>query len=199
MLSFQQYKNRPLYESISKGEPIIVVDIQPAYEKFCDDVISNDAFIQMINNQENILWFFNGDFDGLTNDNINTLKSWLLEYGITKKTLKRITFKEKSYGFLRGWMDNDVPYNIIIKVIREMYIKKKYSSDELDLTKVLNDDELELVPQYDSIGLTDIAIAQLKKYSGFICGGGAEECLREIELLMSAFNFKCKRLQEYIY
>ena len=197
LLNFKQYQK--LNETILNSAPLIVVDIQPAYELNCDNVISNDSFINLINNQQNILWFFNGKSSGLTEDSLPTVKLWLLEYRITKQAIKRINFREKSYGFFRGWMDQDVSPKIIIKVVRELYRQRKYSSEDIDLDKVLTVDELDYIPEYDSLYLTDIAINELKKYSGFICGGGEDECLREIELLMSVFNFKCKRLKEFIY
>ena len=44
------------------------------------------------------------------------------------------------------------------------------------------------------------SIAQLKKYNGaYIMGGGRNECLREVELLMNAFNIKYKRINQLIY
>ena len=197
VLKFKQYRN--LLESISISAPIIIIDIQPAYESYCNNVICDESFIEMVNSQQNILWFFNGDSDGITEDNLSTVKQWLLDYGVSKTAIKRIKFREKTYGFFRGWMDNSVPDNIIIKVIREMYMTRKYSSEDLDLSKILTPSELEMLPQSDVLYLTNIAITELKQYAGFICGGGKHECLREIELLMNAFNFKCKRLQNYIY
>jgi len=35
--------------------------------------------------------------------------------------------------------------------------------------------------------------------AGYIMGGGRDECLREVELLMSAFNIKHKQISEFIY
>jgi hypothetical protein len=40
----------------------------------------------------------------------------------------------------------------------------------------------------------------LNKLSGsYIVGGGRNECLREVELLMNAFNFKYKRIDSMVY
>ena len=44
------------------------------------------------------------------------------------------------------------------------------------------------------------SVAQLKKFSGsYIMGGGRNECLREVELLMNAFNVKYKRIDSLVY
>ena len=72
------------------------------------------------------------------------------------------------------------------------------------------DDEpwLELVGEdfrfYDdremNIYIPDINIASLKELSGTLMGGGGRhECLRELELLMNAFNIKYKRVDDWIY
>jgi len=40
----------------------------------------------------------------------------------------------------------------------------------------------------------------LKRYTlALMGGGGKDECLREIELMMNAFNFKFKRVRDWIY
>ena len=58
-----------------------------------------------------------------------------------------------------------------------------------------NDDMLE-----DNISVEWTSVGQLKKFSGaYIMGGAKEECLREVELLMSAFNIKYKEINEFIY
>jgi hypothetical protein len=44
------------------------------------------------------------------------------------------------------------------------------------------------------------SIAELRRFSGaYIVGGGRKECLREVELLMSAFNIKAKRIDSLVY
>ena len=44
------------------------------------------------------------------------------------------------------------------------------------------------------------SVAQLKRFNGaYIVGGGRNECLREIELLMNAFNIKYKRIDSLVY
>ncbi len=59
---------------------------------------------------------------------------------------------------------------------------------------------------YDENVLSDplitnwINIAQLKNFSGaYLMGGGKNECLREVELMMNAFNIKYKRINNLVY
>ena len=52
----------------------------------------------------------------------------------------------------------------------------------------------------DPISVEWISVAQLKRFSGaYIVGGGRNECLREVELLMNAFNIKYKRIDSLVY
>ena len=44
------------------------------------------------------------------------------------------------------------------------------------------------------------SVAQLKRFNGaYLVGGGRNECLREVELLMSAFNIRYKRIDGLVY
>ena len=45
-----------------------------------------------------------------------------------------------------------------------------------------------------------VSVGQLRKFNGaYIMGGGRNECLREVELLMNAFNIKYKRIDSLVY
>ena len=44
------------------------------------------------------------------------------------------------------------------------------------------------------------SVGQLRKFNkAYIMGGGRNECLREVELLMNAFNIKYKRIDSLVY
>jgi hypothetical protein len=54
--------------------------------------------------------------------------------------------------------------------------------------------------EYDNIYLPDIPINKLKQFSGsYIVGGGKNECLKEIKILISIFNIKYTEVKEFIY
>jgi len=129
----------------------------------------------------------------------------------------RFEIVDKGYGYLRAWMDQGVPPAVIIKVIRLMYQNKVNDSRELfgghqnPLSYVKNDDyeinmQMLVGKEFINVAMNDplivgwASIAQLKKYSGaYIMGGGRNECLREVELLMNAFNIKYKRVDQLVY
>jgi hypothetical protein len=106
-------------------------------------------------------------------------------------------------------MDQRVQPKFIIQLIRYMYQHK------------LNDirDDIDGVYQYmthNPVGneivdwqdwmedepfvINWTSVAQLKRFNGaYLVGGGREECLREVELLMNAFNIRYKRIDSLVY
>ena len=61
-------------------------------------------------------------------------------------------------------------------------------------------DDWEDVFDIDTIYLPDIPLNILKKWSGsYIVGGGKNECLKEVQQLMSVFNIRAKEVKEFIY
>ena len=52
----------------------------------------------------------------------------------------------------------------------------------------------------DPIYLPDIPLNVMKRFSGsYLVGGGRNECLAEVEILMSVFNIKAKKVRKFIY
>jgi len=122
----------------------------------------------------------------------------------------RFDVVDKGYGYLRAWMDSGVPENLIIKTIREMYQQKVSDSRMLfdgegsqeyvdQMNEFLGTDEYENLYD-DNLGVEWTSVKQLKQFNGsYIVGGGRNECLREVELLMNAFNIKYKRIDSLVY
>jgi hypothetical protein len=99
-------------------------------------------------------------------------------------------------------MDQGVSESIIIKVIRALYQAKVNDSRELELEqlKQLVGAEWEDWMADDPIIVEWTSVAQLKRFQGaYIMGGGRNECLREVELLMNAFNIGYKRIDRLVY
>lgn len=215
--------------SLNEGlnHPCIVVDVQPHY---CEDrprsFVSAPTsicykIIDFVTRQTGpVLMFVNAENTGLTYDTIENIKKYWEEYwGYSEEDLlagfvqsenpinwNRFEIVDKGYGYFRAWMDNNIPDNIIIATIRELYQQKKYSTDQLEF----DDENLSPIQktikqtienmQYDPLSVEWTSVAQLKKFSGaYIMGGGRNECLREVELLMNAFNIKYKRIDSLVY
>lgn len=204
-----------------RNTPVICVDVQPEYSGM-NDGDENPVFeqiIQFVNNQTGpVLMYVNAEDQGLTGDTVQDVKSYWEDtirgedadpedYYDSPINWSRFQIVDKGYGFLRSWMDHDIPAATIIKTIRMMYQQKVSSSDDLTFPK-LSQRTPEMVDikhtieemDGDSITVNWISIAQLKRFHGaYIVGGGRMECLREVELLMNAFNIKYKRIDHLVY
>lgn len=192
-----------------RNHPVIVVDVQPDYchvfGSKCDDIIN------FVSKQTGpVLMFVNADETGMSDDNVeyDIMPYW--DSIAPDMDWSRVEIVDKGYGYLRSWMDRGEKPAAIIKVIREMYRQKV--SDSRDLYGGENSPEYatkmrELVGRSfreydldDSLIVNWTSVAQLKQYNGaYIVGGARNECLREVELLMNAFNIKYKRIDSLVY
>ena len=124
-----------------------------------------------------------------------------------------VQFYDKGYSFFRDWMDAGVSLNGMKIALRYMYMNRKYDSRDISV-----DEWKKILPEKDfyaigdaisdsiedeglSIWMPDISISVLKnKWNGsLICGGGENECLKEILLLLSTFNIKYTKVDKFIY
>jgi len=163
--------------------------------------------MQFLNKQKGpILALCNADTEGYTDDTLDNIKAYWEYEGF--ENWHNVTWIDKGYGYLREAMDRDVPEDIIIKVIREMYQQRVSDSRSLfdgdeeafyEWFETTGGSETEGSAILDGMSVDWLSITELKKHAGYIMGGGRDECLREVELLMSAFNIKHKQISEFIY
>jgi len=217
MVSLKQY----IAEADSKS--LIVVDIQPAYYPVSHKVLRGGGYlsrtyIQAANNiihfintrADRVLAYFNGSDSGL-DDTIKDVQDHYLEMGLDPNKLGAINFQEKSYAFLRVWMD-EVPVRIIIAVIRYMVQHRLNYSLEVPedvLREIIGSstkypaheyNEVSRILSLDPLIIPDIDLSLLQQFSNAYIGGGSEhECLREITIMMNAFNIKYTLVKDFIY
>jgi hypothetical protein len=202
-----------------RAHPVIVVDVQPEY---CEPGINDGSehpicvdIIRFVTKQTGpVLMFVNAEDQGQTADTVADVK---LYWEDTMRELandyeneqpidwSRFQIVDKGYGYFRSWMDQGVSPAAIIRVIRAMYLNRISDSREFE------DIDPELLPRlvgsewdawmyHDAITTNWTSIAQLKRFSGaYIVGGGRNECLREVELLMNVFNIRYKRIDSLVY
>ena len=186
----------------SKINKLIVVDVQPCAEPYLQFNIMELA--QLINKSSRTLMLVNADDTSMLDDNLEyDIKPWWEEHGL--EIDNNLTWIDKGYGYLRAWMDMGVPENIIIKVIREMYLQKVtdsrmlFNEDQEQLEQFVGDDWQTWMYD-DALSVEWLSIGLLKEYNGcYICGGGQNECLKEVMLLMNAFNIKYKTMSKFVY
>jgi hypothetical protein len=208
----------------SKNHPVIVVDVQPVYCTAKTETVCHGV-IQFVQKQTGpVLMFVNAEQDGLTDDTIVDIQTWWNQGGVDSLEFsdemwdddydeqspqtnqinininwKRVTIVDKGYGWFRAYMDQGVPESTIIKMIRHLYQRKLHDARDLEdeeYVAIMGSDQL----KDEAFSVNWTSVAQLKRFSGaYIVGGGRNECLREVELLMNAFNIKYKRIDSLVY
>tara|TARA_Y100001951_G_C11233007_1_gene235771 strand:- start:146 stop:730 length:585 start_codon:yes stop_codon:yes gene_type:complete len=194
VISFKQYVTE------ADAKSLIVVDVQPVYTHLMQDEVK--AITEFINTKaERVLAYFNGQDAGET-DTLEDVKQWYIDNGLEEENLNKINFQEKTYAYLRGWMD-DVADKDIIKVVRHMVTNRIQQSDQIGnnaIVELLGMDVASEVDDIDPIYIPDIDLSLLKQYDKSYMGGGARhECLKEITLMMNAFNIKYTLVKDFIY
>lgn len=203
-----------------RNHPVICVDVQPEYcgtnngagSRVCVNIIDFVAIRQT----GPVLMFVNAEDQGLTGDTIVDIQQYWADTvaEITNDydneqpiNWKRFQIVDKGYGYFRAWMDHGIEPATIIATIRELYRQRVSDSRELEFpafnqrttTQSLIQGAIEEMND-DSLTVNWTSVAQLKRYSGsYLVGGGRNECLREVELLMNAFNIRYKRIDSLVY
>lgn len=211
-----------------RAHPVIVVDVQPEYcgindgdeSPVCVDIIDFVAVKQT----GPVLMFVNAEDMGQTGDTVASVVQYWNDtaneiLGVDPDTYdndpnyrgpinwNRFQIVDKGYGYLRSWMDHGIEPNIIIATIRELYRQRLSDSRDLEFppfnqrttTQSLIQGALDEMAG-DPLTVNWTSVAQLKRFSGaYIVGGGRNECLREVELLMNAFNIRYKRIDSLVY
>lgn len=187
----------------SPNRPLIVVDVQPAYEYWIKKKFYPGYLADVMNKHQGpILMFVNAERDQQTLDTKDSIFKWWYEQGLEPSVLygNNFTYYDKGFGYMRSWMEL-VPPREIIKAIRFMFQEKEWDSRDID-PKTWN---RVLLPYWDDWMEDDpllvnwVGIDLLRRHSGYICGGGKNECLREVTLMMNAFNIKYKMLERFVY
>ena len=197
-------------ELLTEGlsHPVIVVDVQPAYSTFAPRICSK--IVEFVNKQTGpVLMYVNADQHGLTDDTIPSIKDFWEDNGFDPDGWRRVKIEDKGYGYFRGAMDSGVPDALIIKCIRLLYQYKLNDSRNLfggedsdtyeeSMQKHFGEYADTFINEPLYVNWTNVAL--LKQFSGaYIVGGGRNECLREVELLMNAFNVKYRRIDSLVY
>ena len=208
-----------------KSMPIIVCDVQPEYAYYGNNSHTCEQIVNYVVSATGpVLMFVNAEESGVSGDTIENIKKYWEqtaggrgdeEYGYDEDdnyennaesviNWNRFNVVDKGYGYLRSWMDHGISPAAIIRVIRAMYQHKisdsrQFEDLEIDLPAIVGQ-EWDQWMWSDPIMVEWVSVAQLKKFSGaYIVGGGRDECLREVELIMNAFNIKYKRVDGLVY
>ena len=199
-----------LNEKASPGRPIVCVDVQPEYSGMNDGDEDGtfEAAIRFVNDSRApCLMFVNAEQEQLTNDTVADVQMYWEDSGFEPQNWGRVEIFDKGYGYLRAWMDTGIEESVIIKTIRLLYEQKVNDTRQLKFPPFNKrssamSEVMFAVEEMDGDPLIVgwAALDQLKRYNNcYLIGGGRNECLKEVALLMNAFNIKYKMINELIY
>lgn len=187
---------KTLYLTETKSRVLVIVDIQPSYEKNIHFKISDFVNFLMESDYSHYIYLYNGPDFGF--EDKSDIKYWLFEESeVDMDELPNIEWFEKNYAFLRNAMDSGVDEDDIIKVAKLMIGKNVYDSRDL------RDSDWESIDVKDfgedNIYLPDV-MDVLKKYNNYdLVGGGETECLKEVELLLDILGKPHKKIKKFIF
>lgn len=209
----EQQKNRILEDSgisLVSSADLISVDIQPAYEKvFTFDLYSFMRYINKTYDDMNSLTFlFNGPDLGYPDE--NEYKWWLIENGLDENIVMTANFYDKGYAFFRYCMDEGIDDDEIVNLIKFMMSNNINDSRDIDedmwigFMREYNYEQSEirdlLEVANDMINIPEL-MDFLKKFQGktVLCGGGINECLKEVEIALMALGKNYNILTKFTY
>ena len=177
---------------------LLVVDVQPAHQ----DHITFDLyeFTDYLNSYKGkINYVFNGPDLGYEDE--SELIEWLFEHDLKEETLSNIKFIEKNYGWIRTAIDDGDDEEIILELLRYMIENDYMDAREISEQEKgdLSENVLDFIDFDDGFCLPNI-IDEMKNFNKCtVVGGGADECLLEMEITLNALNIKNKRNNKFIY
>lgn len=190
------------------GADLISIDIQPAYEQAFSFNLYD--FIQFLNqnydSMNSLTFLFNGPDLGFPNE--NEYKWWLVENGLEENIVELANFYDKGYAFFRFCMDEGIDDDKIVDLIKYMINHDINDTREIDknmwnefMKEYGHDDVRELLELADDmINIPDL-MEYLERFRNRIvlCGGGINECFKEVELALMALNKDYNILTKYTY
>jgi hypothetical protein len=179
---------------------LISVDIQPSY---ASSIYWLDDYIQYLADFDGpILYLFNGQDLGM--EDTRKVQDWLLYHAVDildveqlekfqYKVLNEIEFVEKGYAFFRetmeaGWDDLDMIS--LAKYMRQNRIQdaRDLDFDELREQGILDDDQVDDLESGYLFYIPETIEAVQGWGGSILVGGGINECLAEVELLMEILD-----------
>ena len=194
-------------ENPTSGKHFVVVDVQPEYEKYISFVGELVRYINTNYESMSKLTFLYNGYDTLGMVSENDYKYWWLEHGLDENIIDGAEFYHKGYAFFRYCIDNSIDEDNIVDLVRFMY--QRDVNDTRDMTPEFwdefidlhGDEEIRELLEFsgDAINLPSL-IDEIKDYRGVVlCGGGINECLKEVEIAFKALDKPYSVLSKFTY
>ena len=186
---------------------LLVVDLQPAYSRSTgqNSHISRNLMQSVLRHIAGLpadapllALYVNEELSG---DTFEDVQAFWAERGASDELLERIQWTDKSYAFLRGWMDNGIDQDELCSVLRVLRARNVWDSRNLTIEdiEVHSEKGAELC---DPLFRDHDVEAMLPKLTGrdwATCGGARDECLLEVELVLQSADTVFERLHYLTY
>ena len=210
----EQQRNKLLEDSginLVQNASLLSIDIQPEYEKMFGFTLGD--YIRFLNKNidtmNSLTFLYNGK-DTVGNMDKNEYSYWLYENGLKESVLDYARFYDKGYAFFRSCMDDGHDEQEIVNLVKHMI--KHNINDSRDIDEEMwnsfmaeygyNSSDVRdfLEPAQDCINIPDL-MDYLQKFSGkiVICGGGINECFKEVEIALNALGKNYNVLTKFTY
>ncbi len=210
----EQHRNKLLEDSgmnLVQNANLISVDIQPEYsDSLGFDLYSFISFLnQNIDSMNSLTFLYNGaETLGMISE--GEYKNWLYENGFDEQNLDVARFYDKGYAFFRYCMDEGADEDEIVNLVK--YMVQNNINDSRDIDEEMWRGFMQaygyessqvrdmLEPAQDAINIPDL-MDFLRRYSGkiVICGGGINECFKEVEIALNALGKNYNVLTKFTY
>lgn len=187
----------------------ISVDIQPEYEDGFNFNLSNylNFLNENVGNFNRLIFLYNGQ-DTLGMISKSEYINWLYDNGLYEEVIEKINFFDKGYAFFRYCIDSNIDEDEIVDLVK--FMQKNDINDSRDINDDMwlqfikeypNNKDIKNLMEYadDMINIPEL-MDFLKQFSNIVlCGGGINECLKEVEIALLALNKNYKLNHDFIY
>lgn len=190
------------------GKHLVVIDIQPEYASGFSHFLND--FVRFLNNNykklSQLTFMFNGSNTVGSMDE-SEYRFWWMEAGLKESIADEAHFYDKGYAFFRYCMDSGIEEQETVNLVKFMIDKNV--NDSRDLTEEFWDEFIDRFGNHnirelmetagDCISIPDL-MDEIRRYNNIVlCGGGVNECLKEVEIALHALNKPYNVLTQYTY
>lgn len=182
--------------------PLIVVDVQPEYSSHIRFAPKLMSFINQ--HKGPVLMFINAEETQVSNDTRSDCVEYWLDNGLDEEKLYQLRVVDKGYGHFRAWMDF-VSEETIVRVARFMIENRIEDSRDIEMETGTTLEQLmgaDYNPdcEHDPLFLNWVDFDLLRQMRGaMLCGGGRDECLAEVRIMLDILDIPHTLLSEFIY
>jgi hypothetical protein len=190
------------------GKRLIIVDVQPEYEKVFGNMhYELFSYININYNKLGGLTFLYNGYDTLGMISESEYREWLFENGLDEDIAYDVELYDKGYAFFRFCIDNDIEHDSVVNLVRHMYKNDINDSRDLDsdfwdsFVDNYGDENIrELIENADDcISVPDL-MEYLNRFNNIVLvGGGINECLKEVEIALDALDKNYQTWDKFTY